>query len=660
MVNVTPQQNNVEFSDITIESLTGSESANTVTDIGGIAGTSSGMIRNCDNLADIGYRQMGYNIGGIAGSQMGYIINCQNEGQISGRKEVGGIVGQMEPVTSIVYTTDTLQILQEQLDTMGALAGRASATAQNSANAVTGQIFAMQEHADAAKDAVSLLIPDPGEAALPDADQILAARNTLSSSFTGMQNSAQAISDATQNTAEALSQDLRALTSQINAMGATLKDAPENIGGTVQDVSDMDTPEDITGKVESCNNSGSVLADMNAGGIAGAIAPENDLDPDEDVEVSGKESLNFDSELRSVILSCSNTSSVSVSKQGGGGIVGRMALGLVKDCISTGSVAGENAEYMGGIVGQSIGFVRSSHAKAVVSGHAYVGGIAGTATTLTDCRCLPSISATEKQGAIIGYADDRSAITENYYCILKEDPGAIDGISYDGCAQSLSVSDFLKIEALPASLKTFTVTFVFADGKAASQTVTLGETLPQSSIPVLPEKEGLTGQWNGLTETQILFDTTIQAIYTPFTTVIASDDLRQDNRPVVLAEGSFLPGGMVSLQPAAAQPPLQKRQHLADAQTIALPESLEPITLHYLPPEETAVDTLLYLDATGSWQPISYTVSGSYYLFTAPAGNVTLADIQTAQFSWLWYAAAAGVLMLGFMTILLVKKKQRR
>ena len=48
-INTTPQQNSVGLSDITIESITGSEAANTVTDIGGITGYNHGVIRECKN-----------------------------------------------------------------------------------------------------------------------------------------------------------------------------------------------------------------------------------------------------------------------------------------------------------------------------------------------------------------------------------------------------------------------------------------------------------------------------------------------------------------------------------------------------------------------------------------------------------------------------------
>ena len=66
-------------------------------DTGGIAGYSDGLIERCNNYGTVGYEHTGYNIGGIAGRQTGIILLCTNNGEVYGRKDVGGIVGQMEP-----------------------------------------------------------------------------------------------------------------------------------------------------------------------------------------------------------------------------------------------------------------------------------------------------------------------------------------------------------------------------------------------------------------------------------------------------------------------------------------------------------------------------------------------------------------------------------
>jgi len=71
------------------------------TDVGGIAGYSDGSIFNCINYATVGYEHTGYNVGGIVGRQGGVVSSCTNNGKVLGRKDVGGIVGQMEPFISV-------------------------------------------------------------------------------------------------------------------------------------------------------------------------------------------------------------------------------------------------------------------------------------------------------------------------------------------------------------------------------------------------------------------------------------------------------------------------------------------------------------------------------------------------------------------------------
>lgn len=87
-----------------------------VNDVGGIAGLSTGTIRQCGNTGRIGYEHAGYNIGGIAGRQNGLLILCENEGTVAGRKDVGGIAGQLEPFLTIEYGKDTFDRINDQVD----------------------------------------------------------------------------------------------------------------------------------------------------------------------------------------------------------------------------------------------------------------------------------------------------------------------------------------------------------------------------------------------------------------------------------------------------------------------------------------------------------------------------------------------------------------
>jgi methyl-accepting chemotaxis protein len=91
------------------------------TDAGGIAGYSSGILQGCSNSGTIGYPHVGYNVGGIAGRQAGYLLGCSNSGKIYGRKDVGGIVGQMEPYIILNMSSGTLDQMGTELDQLNSL-----------------------------------------------------------------------------------------------------------------------------------------------------------------------------------------------------------------------------------------------------------------------------------------------------------------------------------------------------------------------------------------------------------------------------------------------------------------------------------------------------------------------------------------------------------
>jgi len=663
LVNTTAQQNNVDISDITMQTLTGSESANTVTDAGGIAGNSSGVIHNCVNFADVGYPHMGYNIGGIAGSQIGYIVDCQNFGAICGRKEVGGIAGQMEPVTNIEFTTDTLQILQGQLNTLGGLANQASAHAQSSANTITSQIAALQDQTENARDAIENLFPTEEDPTLPDMDSLQAAQNTLNSSLTSMQGSFSSIAATAQSLSGTLVKDMQAISGQIGAMSQTINDAPENLGGTVSDISDQDTQEDLTGKVADCQNYGPVSADLNVGGITGAVSPENDLDTENDLEITGQDSLNFDAELRAVITQCTNTAEISAGKQNAGGIAGWMSMGLVKASVNTGSVTAESADYVGGIVGQSTGFVRSCYAKCRIQGDAFVGGIAGIAEILSDSRSMVLLTGTERVGAILGMANSREEIVGNYYLPVSADPGAIDGVSYASTAAPLQKEDFLALESLPDFFRTNHFRFLFPDGSSQTVTIPVGEMLTQDQIPAIEEKKSNLSYWEGLDSSTPAFDSEFTAVYVPTSSVIQSETTTAAGMPLLLAEGTFPVDATVEYAPSAAAPALEKNQSFLQGFSYTVSESATPVTFHCRLPDSydgTPIQ-LLMQQADGTWEIIPCTIDDSYVVFTADTTQGQLALVQTQPFPWLMAGLAAGaVLLIALVAIALGKQRKAK
>lgn len=94
------------------------------TDTGGIVGYTSGVVQGCVNNAHIGYQHIGYNVGGIAGRQSGYILGCKNYGLIQGRKDVGGIAGQMEPYIMLELSESSLKDIRRELNNLHSMIDR--------------------------------------------------------------------------------------------------------------------------------------------------------------------------------------------------------------------------------------------------------------------------------------------------------------------------------------------------------------------------------------------------------------------------------------------------------------------------------------------------------------------------------------------------------
>lgn len=131
--------------------------ANTSTDVGGICGFSSGVIIGCTNWGGVGFEHVGYNIGGIAGSTSGYLRSNTNEGTILGRKDVGGIAGQVEPYVAVTVSESTKDQLQTQLQDLRTLTDRATADAGGAASTLGSQLAGMGTYLDGAANAANNL-----------------------------------------------------------------------------------------------------------------------------------------------------------------------------------------------------------------------------------------------------------------------------------------------------------------------------------------------------------------------------------------------------------------------------------------------------------------------------------------------------------------------
>lgn len=139
-----------------IESLTADEDSVLYSgvDTGGITGFSDGVISRCTNHGTVGYEHTGYNIGGIAGRQSGIISLSTNQGTVYGRKDIGGIVGQMEPYIEI----NEAESLRNAINKLHDLIEKTIDDMDAAGDGIKSDVDVMQSYADSAIDSGDALV----------------------------------------------------------------------------------------------------------------------------------------------------------------------------------------------------------------------------------------------------------------------------------------------------------------------------------------------------------------------------------------------------------------------------------------------------------------------------------------------------------------------
>ena len=152
-----------------IESLAGEDDNELYSgvDTGGIAGFSDGTIERCTNSGTVGYEHTGYNIGGIVGRQSGIVSLCTNNGAVYGRKDIGGIVGQMEPFIEI----NEAESLRNAVDKLHDLIDKTINDMQATKNGVKRDFDTLTSFSDGAVDAADALADQIGDFVDDNLDQ---------------------------------------------------------------------------------------------------------------------------------------------------------------------------------------------------------------------------------------------------------------------------------------------------------------------------------------------------------------------------------------------------------------------------------------------------------------------------------------------------------
>lgn len=450
--------------------------------------------------------------------------------------------------------------------------------------------------------------------------------------------------------------DLHGTTKSIIAQLNRVKDAVTDLvkvpEKTVDDISDQEGLSG-PGRVISSRNTAPIEADANVGGIAGIVAPELKVDPEEDVDLDG-EKLTVDTHafLKATVRDCRNDGDITAKNECAGGILGRSELGAAIGCVNKSKVTSESGSRIGGIAGESGGKIQNCASLTDLVGSDELGGIAGKGTDIIACRAMTRIdSEGERLGAIAGSAS--GTVSENYF--LEEDYAGVDGINYAGQSRGVDFATFKTLSGVPADFLDFKITFVVQGEIVAEIPMAYNSDLDQSLIPVAPESDGNFGKWEAFETQNVVRSQVVHARYDNLRSTISSSG----SQPAILAEGAFSPNAAIDIRefdPEEGQIP--NGYTLVSAYTYRIKDDTpvpDRVTVRVRAGEDGKAVAMM-LD--GKMQIVSSAKDGSYLVSEQQPTQGTVMVLKrdgTILFAGLSLAAAVLIIVL----LLFVRKKRR-
>lgn len=517
-------------------------------DMGGIAGESTGIISDCVNYGKIGFAHTGYNVGGIAGKQSGKVITCSNEGEIYGRKDVGGIVGQAEPDIESEYLNDRVDDVQSSIDIINSTLNNMSSSMNNASSDV-------KSYTENIIDQYKELLDKLQDKLNGNNDNDEKIEDFVDDISKDIENST--VADDIHGLADTVDSEIRTIADSIERISAQIK----NIGNTVtetmdvvtsddnyiEDISSADSAQNSDGVIAKSVNRGAVHGDINAGGIAGTINVEYDVDPEYDLDITETTNVRLRSTVSDVVIYCINYGEVNSKKDCAGGIVGLQELGLVYGSEGYGTVKSETGNYAGGIAGNSASAITDSYSLCNVESEDYTGGICGKGYTMQNCISIPAILGDgEAKGSLAGIIESDGEVSTNIF--VNDIYGGIDDINYSGKADSASYEAVMAMENIPDGFHRVTLVFK-ADGNVIdTKNIAYNANLGVSELPSIPDKDGFYAQWpENIVSKPILQNTVVEAEYHVWIESVAGDIASQNDKPLFIAEGKFYDDNKITL-----------------------------------------------------------------------------------------------------------------
>lgn len=564
--------------------------------------------------------------------------------------------------------------LLEALDGIQTALGRSSALSQklsetlgdlqgvSNSSAAIGRL--LRRAFDTIGDAVDDLTRDGPVEFIPLGEEFRQASGGLFDALAGLSGEMEGLRTSVQSGGDALNADLRAVSRQFNVVFDVLLDAlsdlqdtsDEGIGDLIQDTSEEDIAATREGKVAGCQNTGAVEGDRNVGGVIGAMAIEFDLDPEDDS--SDLFSFGATYETKAVLQDCLNYGTITAKKDCVGGLVGRMDLGTALGCQSYGPVTSTGGDYVGGVAGFAEASVRGCSAKSTLSGGSYIGGIAGWCSSLRDCYAIVTITqGTECLGAIAGGVKTDGVLRDNRF--VDTGTAGVDGVSYAGRAQPIPFDELSQMPDVPLELTAFTLTLL-AEGKTVAQIPFLyGEDLSRIQLPPVPELEGSYGVWPEFDVSGVRSDVTVEAVYAPWVTVVASEE-QSGKLSLALAEGRFTEAAALHVTDGGCVPPPEAAEGAIVWEVSLTGTELgerDTVPLRLLSP---GGEGKVWQDQDGQWKQVEAVQNGQYLLLTMTGVQGVFCIQRQAGTAWLLPAAVGGTAAAVLLLVTVRRKGKKK
>lgn len=450
-------------------------------------------------------------------------------------------------------------------------------------------------------------------------------------------------------------------------------------GDGYEDISEEDIDAGTAGKVERSVNNGIVKGDINIGGIAGSMAIDEE---DPEGNAAGGVNRSFGSRYltRCILTECENNGQITAKKDGAGGIVGYMNLGIVTNCEAYGSVESAEGEYVGGISGESLALIRNCWSLTSLTGSRYVGGIAGSGTKIQNCYAMVLINEEAvRKGAIAGWLeteeDERLGfhenVNDNYF--VGGTLNGIDDVSYTGIAEPVTYAELLAVEGIPLQYRHLQITFVADDKVLDRIEVKYGKALSEIEPPPIPPVSGSYGKWPDVADMTMEGNFTLEAEYcdTIMTLTsaekgtVAADTEGDRSRPCAYVEGLYTEDAALSAAVTEYTPQRTKEEVNRSAESVVYEIrvengglSAETVSNVRLLNPYDKMETVYGL-VDGTWEEIAYKEYGKY-IQVKMAGASAAYCIVSGEKNGTWILYGAGVAAALLFPGMIIRRKKRR